>query len=127
MVCLGFFMTSCDKDQMGRVNLYDQEEILNEGDSYSSSDYQNSDRELRLKDFSGTYTVKTFDFCTEISLTLDWEIQDGHMRVLWITPENEIIELEKGVHHFEVRDGMTRLKIIADDITGEFNWVISYL
>lgn len=126
MLCLCFFMTSCDKDQIGRVNLYDQEEILNEGDSYSSSDYQNSDRELRLKDFSGTYTVKTFDFCTEISLTLDWDIQDGHMRVLWITPENEIIELEKGVHHFEVHDGMTRLKIIADDMTGYFNWVIIY-
>lgn len=127
MVCLGFFMTSCDKESVGRVNLYDQEEILNEGDTYSSSDYQNSDRELRLKDFSGTYTIKTFDFCTEVSLIVDWEIQDGNMRVLWITAEHEIIELEKGVHIFEVSEGMTRLKIIADDLTGHFNWVISYL
>ena len=117
---------SCQTSDTGRINLYDKEEILNEGDSFTSKDYQNSDQELRLIEFSGTYTMKTLDLCREVTILIDWKINKGHMRVLWITSDDQVIELHQGTNHFQLSEGVHRLKMIGEKITGSINWVISY-
>lgn len=125
LILVAFGMSSCIQDQ-SHVNLYNTEEILNEGDSFSSSAYHIVGNTLELKKFSGTYTIKTFDFNAAIELTIDWDIKNGKMRVLWITADAEIIELNKGTHHLVITEGMTRLKIITDDASCQLSWEISY-
>lgn len=119
-----FSLSSCIYNQ-SRMNLYDTEEILNEGDSFSSSSYHIVGNTLELTKFSGTYTIMTFDEIAEIDLTIDWDISSGRLRVLWITPNHQIIELNKGTHHLVITEGMTRLKIISEDVSCDVSWVIS--
>lgn len=120
-------MVSCKGKHTGRVNLYNNEEILDEGDSFSSDDYQRSDQKLGVKGFCGTYTIEAFDLEGEIRLMIDWEFTKGEFRILWITADHEIIELEKGTHNIALSEGMNRLKIIANDLSGYINWEIEYL
>lgn len=120
-----FGMSSCVNEQ-SHVNLYDTEEILNEGDSFYSSDYHINQNTLDLEKFSGTYTIKTFDVPSTLDLTIDWDVNKGKMRVLWITSEGEIIELQSGEHHLIIEGGMNRLKLIADNVTCEISWVLNF-
>jgi len=124
MICITLCATSCIQSQH-KINLYDAEEILNEGDTYYSSAYTMKNDTLELKRFSGTYTIQTFDVPLTINLHIDWEIERGTMRVLWITADNNIVELDPGDHHFIVTEGMSRLKIITDDVSCMITWHIN--
>ena len=125
-LCLILSLVSCQTYDTGRINLYDTEEILNDGDSFTSKNYEKGDQELRLIEFSGTYTMKSFDLCTEVTIIIDWTIDKGSMRVLWITSDDQVIELEEGIHHFQIENGIHRLKMIGDKVSGRINWVIRY-
>ena len=114
-------LSSC-VDVSHHVNLYDIEEILNEGDTYYSSAYEIKDHTLVLKHFSGTYTIQSFDQSGLLSIAINWEIDRGDMRVVWITSDNSILELSQGEHQLILLEGLSRLKIIADDVTCDIRW-----
>lgn len=108
-VLLSGCVTFTDKGYM-----YDRDDlIVEEGDSYTYHSRVGTFEDLDFHDFSGTETVLSVEDIDVFYVNIDFTVDKGDFKIVWINHLNEITILEKGSHEFVLDGEFARIKIVG--------------
>lgn len=113
-VLLSGCVTFTDKGYM-----YDRDDlIVEEGDSFTYRSKVGTYEDLDFQDFSGTETVLSVEDIDVLYVTIDFSLEKGQFKIVWINHLNEITILEKGSHEFVLYGEVARIKIVGSHAYG---------
>ncbi|AUD63821.1 hypothetical protein BK010_09550 [Tenericutes bacterium MO-XQ] len=120
-VVLGLLLNGCvslnDKGYM-----YDNDElIVDEGDSFTYRSKVGTYEDLDFEDFSGTETVLSIEDIDVLYVNIDFTIDKGKFKIVFIDQDNEIIILDKGEHEVVLDGEFARIKLVGAHAYGHFN------
>lgn len=107
-----------------QFDLYDEAKILNEGDSYHSHSYKVNNQNIVGRNFTGTDTFFAIEGDQTIIMTIDISRSKGQVRVVWISPNNEIYDLKSGQNELHLMSGKHRFKVIGNQTDFELSYRI---
>lgn len=103
-------------------DIYDDEAIIQEGDSYFTTYYRIEESKIRAKHFSGRDTLISMEGGCTMNIQINLKLVSGKLRVVWISPDDVIHELEEGTHTLSLSEGKHRIKVIGSQADFEITY-----
>lgn len=116
-------LSACNFSEHGA--LYDDEErMLATGDTYSFLGKIEVNNSIEFNRFSGIYTLKSINVNGTITIHVAMNMTSGRFKVILVSDDDGIIELDEGENQLTLIDDRARLRIVGDDAKGSLDYSI---
>ena len=123
MIVLSILLTSCDFSEHGAL-FDDEEKMMALGDTYSFLGKVETHDSISFQRFSGIYTIQSFTIDGPFTIDIKMNMSKGQFKVILVSEEDGIIEVEEGLSTITLIDHQVRLRMVGNDAAGSLDFNI---